>query len=64
MMIQIDSQKMMKKSVSHCVEMKIEGVSATGVIDTSSDTTIIRGDLFYHIVKKANLKLEDLKVPR
>jgi len=43
--------------------VKIEGVSTTGVIDTGSDITIIRGDLFYHIVEKANLKIEDLKAP-
>jgi len=52
---------MMEKSVSRCVAVKIEGVSTTGVIDTGSDITIIRGDLFYHIVEKANLKIEDLK---
>ena len=36
----------------------------TGVIDTGSDITIIRGDLFYYIVEKANLKIEDLKAPQ
>jgi len=37
-------------------------VSATGVIDTGSDLTIIRGDLFYHIVEKVNL-IKDLETP-
>lgn len=36
----------------------------TGVIDTGSDITIIREDLFYYIVEKANLKMEDLKAPQ
>ena len=55
---------MTERSKSHCVDVKIEGVSTTGVIDTSSDITIIRGDLLYHIVEKANLKIEDLKAPQ
>ena len=45
------------KSEAHCVEVMIEEVPATGVIDTGSDITIIRGDLFYQIVTKAYLKV-------
>ena len=55
---------MTERSKSYCVDVKIEGISTTGVIDTGSDITIIRGDLLYHIVEKANLKIEDLKVPQ
>ena len=39
----------------------IEGVPATGLIDTGSDITIIRGDLFYQIATKAHLKVQSLK---
>ena len=35
---------------SLCVEVKIEGVSDTGLIDTGSDITIVQGDLLYQIV--------------
>ena len=47
-MIQTNSQTMTERSESYCVDVKIEGVSTTGVIDTGSDITFIR-DLFYHI---------------
>ena len=30
---------------SRCVEVKIDGVPVTGLIDTGSDITIVRGDL-------------------
>ena len=39
----------------------IEGVAVSGLIDTGSDITIIRGDLFYNIVTEAHLKLQSLK---
>ena len=42
--------------------MKIERVSTTGVIDTGSDITTIRGDLLYSI--RSSLKIEDLKTPQ
>ena len=50
-----------KKSGSCCVEVLIERVSVTGLIDTGSDITIIRGDLFYQIVAEAHLKIQSLK---
>ena len=49
------------KSGTRCVEVIIEGVPATGLIDTGSDITIIRGDLFYQIVTEAHLKVQSLK---
>ena len=49
-----------QKLQSH-VEVKIEGVPVTGIIDTGSDITIIRGDLFYHIVETAGLEESSLK---
>lgn len=51
----------MKKSGCCCVEVMIEGVPVTGLIDTGSDITIIRGDLLYHIVGEANLEMQSLK---
>ena len=39
-----------------CVEVKMEGVPVTGIIDTGSDIIIIRGDLFYHIIEFAGLE--------
>ena len=48
------------KSGARCVEVMIEGVPATGLIDTRSDITIIR-DLFYQIVTEAHLKIHSLK---
>ena len=50
-----------KKSGSCCVEVMIEGVPVTGLIDTGSDITIIRGDLFYQIISESGLKVESLK---
>ena len=50
-----------KKSGSYCVEVMIEGVPVTGLIDTGSDITIIRGDLFYQIISESGLKVESLK---
>ena len=43
------------------MEVKVEGVPVTGLIDTGSDITIIRGDLFYHIVETARLEGSRLK---
>ena len=45
-----------KQKQSSCVEVKVEGVPVTGLIDTGSDITIIRGDLFYHIVEVGKLE--------
>ena len=55
-----------KQRKSSCVEVKVEGIPATGLIDTGSDITINRGDLFYHIMEltkldEGNLKPADLK---
>ena len=61
-MIQTNPDPLSEKCGSRCVDA--EGVPTTGVIDTGSDITIIRGDLFYYIVEKANLKIEDLKAPQ
>ena len=33
----------------------------TGIIDTGSDITIIKGDLFYHVVETAGLEESSLK---
>ena len=32
-----------------CVEVMIEGVPVVGLIDTGSDITITRGELFYQV---------------
>ena len=39
----------------------MEGVPITGVIDTGSDITILRGDAFYSIVSKSDLNVHNLK---
>ena len=49
-----------QKLQSH-VEVKIEGVPVTGIIDTGSDITNIKGDLFYHVVETAGLEESSLK---
>ena len=49
-----------QKLPSH-VEVKTEGVLVTGVIDTGSDITIFRGDLFYYVVKTAGSEQSTLK---
>ena len=59
--IHTGSQMCTNKSGTYCVKVMIEGVPATGIIDTGSDITIIRGDLFYQIVTKAYLKVLSLK---
>ena len=50
------------KCGSRSVEVNIEGIPITGVIDTGSDITILRGDQFYNIVSKAGLNVQDLEV--
>lgn len=40
------------------IEVKIEGVPVTGIIDTGSDITIISGDLFKTIIDTGELKSE------
>ena len=55
-----------KQKQSSCVEVKVEGIPVTGLIDTGSDITIIRGDLIYHIfgitgLDESRLKPADLK---
>ena len=59
--IRTGSHMSTKKSGSCCVEVMIEGVPVTGLIDTGSDITIIRGDLFYQIIPESGLKVESLK---
>ena len=49
------------KGGSRCVQVNIEGVSITGIIDTGSDVTILRGDAFYSIVSKSDLNVHNLK---
>jgi len=39
----------------------VKGIPVTGLIDIGSDITIIRGDLFYHIVETAKLEESNLK---
>ena len=44
----------------------MKGILVAGIIDTGSDITIVRGDLFYHIVEttglgKSSLTPGDLK---
>ena len=50
-----------KQNRSSCVQVKIEGVPVTGLIDTGSDITIIRGDLFYHILETARFEKSSVK---
>ena len=46
---------------SRYVEVKIEGVPVTGLIDTGSDITIVRGDLLYHIMSTAGLEASKIR---
>ena len=50
----------LQKSGLRCAEVKIEGV-ITGLIDTGSDITIMRGDLFYQIITATGLGEQALK---
>ena len=50
-----------KQKGSSCVQVKVEGIPATSLIDTGSDITIIRGELFYRIMELAKLDEENLK---
>ena len=45
----------------HCVKVLIEGVPVTGLVDTGSDITIIRGDLFYKIAAVAKVEINFIK---
>ena len=51
----------LQKSGLHCAKVKIEGVITTGLIDTGSDITIMRGDLFYQIITATGLGEQALK---
>ena len=56
---------MTERSESYCVDVKIEGVSTTGVIDTGSDITILEETCcIIFVVEKTNLKIEDFKAPQ
>ena len=44
-----------------CVKVLIEGVPVTGLVDTGSDITIIRGDLFYKIAAVAKVEINCIK---
>ena len=59
--IQTGSNTTVIKSECCCVKAMIEGVAVSGLIDTGSDITIIREDLFYHIVSESGLKSQSLK---
>ena len=52
-----------KKSGSCCVEVMIEGVPVTGLIDIGSDIAIIRGDLFYQIISESGLRWRSSSSP-
>ena len=52
-----------KGKESRYAEIQIEGVPVTGLIDTGSDITIIRGDLFYHVIGKAGIQANRLQSP-
>jgi len=47
---------------SRSVVMNIEGIPITGVIDTGSNITILRGDVLYSIVPRSDINVLDLKV--
>ena len=56
-----DNSSSSVKGSSRCVEVNVEGIPITGVIDTGSDITILRGDVFYQIVSDSDLDVLDLK---
>ena len=60
-MIRTASEPSGNQTGVRCVEVLIEGVPVTGLIDTESDITIIRGDLFYKIAAAAKLKMCSIK---
>ena len=60
-MIRTASETTGNQTGVHCVKVLIEGVPVTGLIDTGSDITIIRGDLFYKIAAVANLDMCSIK---
>ena len=45
------------------VEIKVERLPVMGLIDTGSDITIMRGDLFYHTVGKGGIEVDQLQSP-
>jgi len=49
------------KGESRCAEVHIEGNPITGVIDTGSDITTMRGDVFYTIGSEFDLDVLDVK---
>ena len=49
-------------SRSQCVVVEIEGVPSKGIVDTRSDITIIRGELFKHIATMARLHKRQFKL--
>ena len=53
---------MVKRAVLKVViTVEIEGVPATGIIDTGSGITMVSGNLFKTIITTAGLKEEDFK---
>jgi len=56
-----DNSSSSVKGSSRCVEVNVEGIPITGVIDTGSDITILRGDIFYQIVSDSDLDVLVLK---
>ena len=50
-------------SATRAVVINLQGVPATGVVDSGSDLTIINGELFAKVALAARLKKRDLKKP-
>ena len=46
---------------SCCVEVNIEGVSVTGIVNTGSEITIVRDDQLYHIVSTAGVEADKIR---
>ena len=57
-MIRTASCPSKNQSGVHCVKVLIEGVPVTSLVDTGSDITIIRGDLFYKIAAVAKVEIK------
>ena len=47
-------------SIPKCVSVLVEGVPATGLVDTGADLTIMRGELFKAVAVAAKLRKRDL----
>ena len=60
-MIRTASETTGNQTGVRCVKVLIKGVPVIGLIDTGSDITIIRGDLFYKIAAVANLDMCSIK---